>query len=92
MGAGHGQTTVLAISTKLNHSKPHTVKLLAADSDAFRPEIIEMAFAGTRREQAASQLEITVTPAPLAAVRSAAIELSMLVAKTLTTTAQTAAR
>ena len=89
MGAGHGQTTVLATSTKLNHSKPHAVKLLAAHSDASRSRTIRIAFAETHREQAVSQLEIIITPAPLAAASSAAIESSMLAAKTLTTEART---
>jgi hypothetical protein len=88
MGAGRGQTTVLAISTKLNHSKPHAVKLLAAHSDASRSRTIKIAFAETHREQAASQLEI-ITPAPLAAASSAASESSILAATTLTTEART---
>ena len=89
MGAGRGQTTALAVSTKLNHSKPHAVKLLAAHSDASRSRTIKIAFAETYRKQAASQLEIIITPALLAAARSAASESSILAAKTLTTEART---
>ena len=48
-----------------------------------------MTFAGTRHTQTVSQLEIIITPAPLAAASSAAIESSMLAAKTLTTEART---
>ena len=88
MGAGHGQTTVLATSTKLDHSKPHAVRLLTARSSAFRPKTIKIAFAETHREQAASQLDI-ITPAPLAAASSAVIESSILAATTLTTRART---
>ena len=89
MGAGHGQTTVLATSTKLNHSKPHAIKILTVHSGAFRPKTIEMAFAGTRHAQTVSQLEIIITPALLAAARSAASESSISAAKTLTTEART---
>ncbi|GAA3989993.1 RNA polymerase sigma factor [Hymenobacter antarcticus] len=67
-------TTVPASSIKLNYSEPHAVKLLAAPSGAPHSKTTEMAFAGPHREQAASQPEVTATPAPPAEASSAANE------------------